>query len=434
MGAIFGSDGDNRLRMGVCLALLCVFSFCAASVTAQTFDSGSDGSDLALVVPPNQGTILFDPTDVARWGRVLDPDGDGVYHFTTITIGAGSILSFRADKVSTPIHWLATGDVVISPSGGTNGLSLTGEGETTQSQLVFRRQASVPGSGGYAGGLGGQHDSPALAAPATPGEGPGGGSGGSATGGSGNCSTRNVCGISGVFTGNRYLIPMIGGSGGEGAFMECCNGFRRGGAGGGAILIASSTSITVNGTIAARGGGSGFAGAGSGGAIRLVAPVVAGGGTLDVSGGAALAGAGGPGWVRLEGFNISTNLNFPAGISFVTRGAPVDSSTLVPSGFVRVVAVAGIPVPVYPSGTFALPDVAINTGSAVNVEIQASGIPPGTVVTLRVMADTPADLTGAYLPEVQATLQGTLELSTATVPFTFPYGFSRGQVRARWTQ
>lgn len=69
-----------------------------------------------------------------------------------------------------------------------------------------------------------------------------------------------------------------------------------------------------------------------------------------------------------------------------------------------------------------------------SVDIEATGIPPGTVVTLRVFPDTPEDLETVYLPEVQATLQGTVQQSTATVQFQFPYGFSRGHLRASWTQ
>src|SRR5262245_38618313 len=128
---------------------------------AQSFNSGSNGSDGALNVPPNQGTILFDPSDTARWGRVLDPDGDGVYHFTTITIGSGTILRLRADKVSSQVHWLATGDVVLN-----GGLDLTGENGLNTTSLLLRRQPAIPGSGGYPGGLGGKSAAPA--APATP--------------------------------------------------------------------------------------------------------------------------------------------------------------------------------------------------------------------------------------------------------------------------
>jgi len=44
---------------------------------------------------------------------------------------------------------------------------------------------------------------------------------------------------------------------------------------------------------------------------------------------------------------------------------------------------------------------------------------------------TSTDATG---PVVQTTLTGTVEHSTATVNFAFPYGFSRGTLRATWPQ
>jgi hypothetical protein len=101
----------------------------------------------------------------------------------------------------------------------------------------------------------------------------------------------------GVAYGSQLLIPLVGGSGGGGS-----PGIG-GGGGGGAILLASNTSITISGAIYAYGGyASGTVGIaahcyGSGGAIRLVAPVVNGGGWLDVRGlestvGGDFAGAG----------------------------------------------------------------------------------------------------------------------------------------------
>lgn len=390
----------------------------------QSFPSGSTGSDGALTIAANQGTIIFDPADSARWGRVLDPDGDGVYHFTTISIGGGTTLRIGGDKVNKPVHFLATGDIVLS---GT--LDLNGENGKQTTDLIVRRQIAIPGAGGYAGGAGGRTSAP----PATPGEGPGGGSGGITSGG---CNTVEICGRGGTFTGNRYLVPLIGGSGGEGARWSDAI-FRSGGAGGGAILLASSTSISVTGAINATGGrGASVAGGGSGGAIRLVAPVITGGGSLFVNGGTSDHGSsvGASGWVRLEGFQISGSLLIGPNSQFLTKGSPVDPSTLKPSGSVRILTIAGFAVPVYPSGSFALPDVTINSATPVNVDIEGTGIPPGTVVTLRVFPDTPEDNATIYLPAVQATLEGTTERTTATVSFSFPYGFSRGHVRASWTQ
>src|SRR5207249_3145899 len=108
------------------------------------------------------------------------------------------------------------------------------------------------------------------------------------------------------------------------------------------------------------------------------------------------------------------------------------ASTLKPTSSIRVAAVDGISLPATPSGSFVLPDVVINKSLPVNVDIQAIGIPPGTVVTLLVSPDTPTDILTIDLPPVQATLAGTLQSSTATVAFTFPFGFSRGTLRATW--
>jgi hypothetical protein len=80
---------------------------------------------------------------------------------------------------------------------------------------------------------------------------------------------------------------LIGGSGGGGIGPAGGDG-TGGGGGGGAILIASSTQIEVTGEILAQGGSPAInkLNYGSGGAIRLVAPVVGGSGAMSVFGGA----------------------------------------------------------------------------------------------------------------------------------------------------
>ena len=406
--------------LGVALAIVVL----GISSHAQPFSSGSDGSDGPLNVPANSGTFSFDPFDSSRWGRVLDPDGDGVYNFTTITIGANSRLNLRADKVGKPVYWLASGSIVIGEGAV---IDLSGAAGTGTSDVNLRRVASVPGSGGYAGGAGG-----AGGFPRNPGEGPGGGSGG--TGGCG-ISITPTCGNPGAFSGNRYLVPLVGGSGGEGAISN--NGVSYGGgSGGGAILLASSVSITfgsnsASGIVSFGGSGAAGVGSGSGGAIRLVAPTIAGSGTLRVGGGGGPR-PGGAGWIRLEGFSISNSLAFLESSAAVTRGSPVDPSTLRPSSGIRVTAVDGLPVSATPAGSLLLPDVSINKLGPVNVDMEAHGIPPGTVVTLQVFSQTPTDLNTVNVTTT-AILAGTLQLSTATAQFTFPYGFSRGFVRATWT-
>lgn len=431
-----GSSSLRALMSLAAAAAVAVTMSPPEGIQAQTFSSGSDGSDGALTLAANLGTVVFDPGDQTRWGRVLDADGDGVYNFTTITVGSATDLKFWGDSLNRPIYWLASGDVTIA---GT--LDLNGEGQAFNfSDLNIRRKVTRPGAGGFAGGAGGNLN---AATPPTPGEGPGGGAGGVSCVASG---VTYLCGKGGVFSGNHYLIPLIGGSGGEGGqFPNTSGPFVAGGAGGGAILIASSTSVTVSpgGRITAVGGNSGWGnssggeavgGGGSGGAIRLAAPVLSGSGHLDVRGGSSYQTGGGPGWVRLESYSGGTSLVLDAGASLATRGSPLNAASLRPASAVRVVSVAGVAVRSSPQGSFSVPDVTISSGGLVPVSIEATGIPPGTTVTLRVFPQSPADNTVINLPPVQTTLSGTLSLSTATVSFAFPYGFSRGVLHATWTQ
>jgi len=425
--------------VGVALAIAAV----SATAFGQAFSSGSDGSDGALNVPAGSGAVIFDPFDTARWGHVLDADGDGVYNFTTITIASGVTLKLRGDKVNRPVYWLASGVVAINGtldlSGETTAIATTlclaGGNTVTTTDPSVRRQVTIPGSGGYAGGAGGRV-SPST--PPTAGDGPGGGAGGVA----GVCTPfgYTLCGRGGAFTGNRFLVPLVGGSGGEGSTHSSQFGMG-GGAGGGAILVASSTSISVTGTITTVGGGvcgSNWGGGGSGGAIRLVAPALTGSGTLNVAGGPATSGGGGvvpggSGRVRLEGSQVSTTFNVSPS-SAVTRGALAHPSTVRPASSVRVSAVDGVPIAPNPAGSFVVPDAAIEKGAPVSLDIQASGIPPGTVVTLKVYPEVPVDPTTVYLPPVLVTLTGTLQSSTGTAMLAFPFGFSRCFVQATWGQ
>jgi hypothetical protein len=134
--------------------------------------------------------------------------------------------------------------------------------------------------------------------------------------------------------------------------------------------------------------------------------------------------------VRLEGNSISALSVTGA----VVRGALGHVSTLKPASSLRVAAVGGVGVPLNPTGSFQVPDAVISSAAPVSVEIQATGIPVGTVVTLQVYPETPDDSTTVYLPAVQVTLAGSLESSTATAMFTFPFGYSRCFIRATWTQ
>jgi hypothetical protein len=211
---------------------------------AQTFSSGSTGA-LGAFSPTANTTLVLPP--------------DGIFNYTTITIPSGITVTFTPNVANTPVVMLATGDVSISGAINVNGIS----GASTGSL------AARGGPGGFQGGIGGS--------PPVGGAGPGGG----APGGLGSNATY------GAPSSFVSLMPLFGGSGGGGGTASAQTN-TGGGGGGGAIVIASSTRITLNGSINANGGsgatsfaGSGFnAGAGSGGAVRLVAPQLAGTGQV----------------------------------------------------------------------------------------------------------------------------------------------------------
>jgi hypothetical protein len=243
---------------------------CAAGqpqVHAQGFTSGSTGSDGPFNITTN---------------TTLDLPTNGIFHCTTITVDQGATLSFRRNPLNTPVHLLATGNVVIN---GTINVS----GSATLGNFA----GGVGGPGGFDGGAGGFLTT-GQALPGGAGQGPGAGKSGTANVG----SVASVGGGSygtvdptwpntrdGQTYGSPLLIPLIGGSGGGGVDGNKDAG---GGGGGGAVLIASSTIIRINasGAVRSRGGGAvaSSGNGGSGGAIRLVAPRVYGTGIVSVNG------------------------------------------------------------------------------------------------------------------------------------------------------
>jgi hypothetical protein len=261
-----------------------------ALLRAQTFDSGSNGSDGALVVTQD---------------TTLDVPPDGVFHFTTVTVEAARTLTFRRNALNTPVHILATGNINLA-------------GFISVDGLPGSNNPPVGGAGGPGGFDGG--DPGIQSIPPGPGHGPGGGAGGdrgvagtsdaSAGGAAYGSSPQQPSASDGQQYGSPLLVPLAGGSGGGGGAGPAGGGPGIGGSGGGgALLLASSTRIDVgsSGGVNARGGTNGFphTGQGSGGAVRLVAPVVAGTGVIRVTGGNAGVtanggDAGGHGRIRVD--------------------------------------------------------------------------------------------------------------------------------------
>jgi hypothetical protein len=390
--------------------LLVLLSTFAVPANAQ-FSSGSTGADGALDYSnlPANSTVVFDP---AKFSPSLHPPGLYVYNFTTINIPAGITVVFSGQLIKGPVFWLSQGDVLINGN-----IQASGQPGAPQTADNSVRVPAIPGPGGFFGGVGGNQSSAAQ-----PGDGPLGGAA---------ATSSSASGGNGGFSGNLLFAPPVGGSGGGGAFCPSATTFGEGGgAGGGALVIASSTTITVNGTIFATGGPTGGGqgcnggGEGAGGAIKLAANTITGSGTIDAFGGDNLGIDNGA--IRLEAFQIlDHNLKFNQA---PTEAAP--GALFVPTQAVsiQIISVAGTPLPGEPSGSFASPDVVINTGSPVPVSIQTSGIPPGTVLTLNIYSEDGTTQT------VQTTaLQGTLQLATATASVAFPPDLSLGYLKATWT-
>ena len=401
------------------LAFLMIHAALHARASAQ-FTSGSNGEDGPLNLAGSSGFVVFDPV-----ARGIDDQGDNIFHFTTINIPAGVTLRLTVERMpNSPVFWLATGAVTIDGNIDISG----GDGHAGGFGAV--RVPSVPGPGGFAGGI-------AFGPPSggcTQGSGPG----------SPNCCNNAASHVNAIVFacnnasrtyGNPFLQPMVGGSGGSGSSG---NGFQSGGggAGGGALVVASSLSIAANGQIDASGGdgkgddNSTLGGAGSGGAVRLVAPAVTGTGSISVAGGSGRGTVGSVGRIRVEALNYAFTGSFNSGASVrVVRltDSTVTAPTQLPSQL-RVVSIGGVDAPLQPTGLFSPPDVTINSAVPVDVVVEATSIPPGTVVGITVYNESVGLMSASTGP-----LTGTLNQSIAMGTIDIPAGFSGVTVEANWT-
>jgi hypothetical protein len=242
-----------------------------SSVRAQLFDFGSDGSFGPIDVPGGTTTTLNLPPD-------------GIINATTVTVGTNGTLRFNRNSLNTPVYLLATGDVLVRGP-----IDVSGAVGTSNPPVGGRG-----GPGGFDGGMPGFGTVPPGA-----GHGPGAGLGQTATDGAGFAAYGTLPNpgyarpTNGHVYGSPSLIPLLGGSGAGGTLGQPGTG---GMGGGGAILIASNTRIDMpspGGVLANGGQGGCGTNEGSGGAIRLLAPVVAGNGSIQVySGGCNVGGFG----------------------------------------------------------------------------------------------------------------------------------------------
>ncbi|HUB83442.1 MAG TPA: hypothetical protein VMB03_31805 [Bryobacteraceae bacterium] len=370
-------------------------SWMAVPVAGQpSFNSTSSGSDGALNLT-TPGTVVFIPSS---FNPPLNPSGNNIFNFTSINIASGVTVVLSGQNLTGPIYWLASGPVTINGTLNLNGQNGAGYSESEETRIP-----AYGGAGGYPGGVGGRaSSSPVL--PAQPGSGPGGG----------------AVNTAGTFAGtNFYLVPLVGGSGGGGANQSSAQVIGPGGGGGGgAILIASSVSITLDGAIEANGGAAGTsfgvsAGAGSGGAVRLIAPAVGGTGGISAA------------QIRIETASYPNSLSLTT--PYTISSTPNLYLPTTQPGVLTVVSVGGVNVPANPTASFTVPDVTINASASVAVVLNATNIPPGTTPTLQFFSDSGTDFS------VQApALAGTMAQSTTTVQVSFPAGFTRGYVTASW--
>lgn len=435
MGHAEGSPRARIARRGT--AALAAFALAAlAPAGALAFDSGSTGADGALNYQGQTGVKVFDPVALG-----LDTDADNIYNFTTINIPSGVTVQVRANKMRAPgpVYFLASGAITIAGILDFNGSPGHGCNEL--------HQASIPGPGGYAGGIGGR----VLGGKGGPGDGPGGGEGGFQGGGNvnsiygagGSNQTRGGSGgvdligfpWPGPTYGNLFLIPLVGGSGGGGGAGNSQVGGTGGGAGGGAALIASSVSITLtSGSIQAIGGATtttgclgtfGYGGGGSGGALYVLAPDILGTGSIYAYGNGSVY-SGGTGWTRVDAFNLSTGIGFSP-TPYRSTPVLVLMPTDVTERTLRVQSVGGETVPDNPTGTFVVPDVAINTASPVQFVIKGVNVPTNATVKvfLNSTDDDDQELTATFS-------SGTEADSTWTASATVPSGGTTCFVKGTW--
>jgi hypothetical protein len=418
---------NQRILQAMAVLLACL------GAHAQV-NSGSNGSDGA-----------FNPTTNIVINMADHPTG--IYQYTSVNISNGVTVTFIPNTNNSPVMWLVqsnctiTGTVSVKPP------------DTTDSVVGVNG-----GPGGWRGGNG------SLSQGSFPGSGfgPGGGkvwtsadwnggNGSYATLGNRNTSqqTTNQQGytdymnpqhLPGDIYGNNFEMPLLGGSGGSGGPN---NG---GGGGGGAILIAVSGTLNIAspGGINAGGGNAyytyrdnngnwwqvGNGGAGSGGAIRLIASTLTGNGILDARGGSAQYGLhcgfyscgsydnnAGDGRIRIEGL-ADTFTGSTYGMT--TRG--FTGIIFLPTNQqprLAISSVAGQPVSSNPTGSVATPDSLISSqqSNPIPILVNCVNVPLNSDIIVEVR---PAS--GTYVSAVGHNNSGTLASSTATVLINMPRG------------
>jgi hypothetical protein len=220
-------------------------------------------------------------------------------------------------------------DGIVSFDGGSAGSGADG-GHAGPGGYDGATKSSDDGNAGQGPchGSGGTNDGPPIASDFSGG---GGGGAGNMTiggdGGDGSCVNGDHHGHGGAHggvCGTDDLQPLIGGSGGGGggdATVDGPYGYA-GGGGGGALQISARRTITITGSVSARGGAGygtmsidGGGGGGAGGGLLFEAPSLLISGALDVDGGS--GGIAGP---HLGGAGATVNMLAASGVSYTGNG------------------------------------------------------------------------------------------------------------------
>lgn len=403
----------KRISAGFAIGIMGVAALFGwvTAVGAQTFSSGSSGT-LGAFAPGANTTVALPP--------------DGILNYTTINIPTGVTVSFTPNAANTPVTMLATGDAIIAGTLRVDGSAGIG-GTPSISGTPALNAAVRGGPGGFGGGSGGTRGLANTLGSA--GLGPGGGV----------PTAGNNGGTYGAPATVVSLLPLFGGSGGGGANADTTFSGGSGGGGGGAIVVASSTKITVSGSLTANGGNAappsnfcgdrGYTGAGSGGAIRLVAPEIVNTGTIQAKIGVdgncgtstPTGAAGGAGRIRLEALLFGTVATTdPLASTSTTLGpiTPTSIPALMNFPTLAFTSVGGVAPPAAPTGSFTAADVTLPgaTTNPVSVVLTATNTPAPTTYTVKLIPQfaNPSSQT--------VTSSGAFSLSTATATVTFPNG------------
>ncbi|MFT3692160.1 MAG: hypothetical protein QM831_03400 [Kofleriaceae bacterium] len=331
---------DFTCDAGACVAAsnldLADVKMCDSSAPALAPQQGATISFSATPSPhidctPNCGDPSVTTIPALKSLAVQSTQGVALFCVSSLTIPAAFAISANG-SLSQAVAFVVDGDVtidgVVSFDGGaaTNGTS-GGRGSPGGWDGATRSKDSGHDGSGPCKGSGGTHNGPAVIG--SDWSGGGGGGGGNQTiggvGGTGDCvddDHRSSGGTYGAVCGVDSISPLVGGSGGGGggdATSDVEQGWA-GGGGGGALQISARRSITIHGTVSARGGNGygtatidGGGGGGAGGGLLFEAPSVMITGSLNVDGGQGGPSKSGPGGVGATGTQLSASgLNYNA--------------------------------------------------------------------------------------------------------------------------